>query len=174
MAKSDFERVFAAHVEFVWRVLTRQGLAEADIPDACQEVFLVVHRKLPTFEGKSTLRTWIYGICRGVAANWRRRAHRRREVVADVNREVVSTSVLDDGFERLACQEAAALLLSLLQRLSPVQREVFVLYEIEGWTLQEVAESTSSSRSTAFARLQMARRIVASELRRLQIKRRVA
>ena len=50
----------------------------------CQEVFVTVHRKLSEFEGRSKLRTWLYGICLRVASDYRRRAYVRRErVVAD-------------------------------------------------------------------------------------------
>ncbi len=55
------------------------GVAEADIEDVCQEVFITVHRKLSEFEGRSALRTWLYGISLRVASDYRRRAYVRRE-----------------------------------------------------------------------------------------------
>lgn len=80
----------------------------------------------------------------------------------------------NNGYSWVECKESTVLLITLLEHLDPLQREVFVLYEIEEWTLQEVADSTSCSRGTAFARLQAARRKLAAHLRRLQAKRSVA
>jgi len=52
-----FEEVYRAHVAFVWRSLRRLGIREEDAADAAQEVFIVVHRKLPEFAGRSKLTT---------------------------------------------------------------------------------------------------------------------
>lgn len=46
-----FERVFQQHAPYVWRALRRLGVAESDADDVCQDVFIVVHRKLGTFGG---------------------------------------------------------------------------------------------------------------------------
>src|SRR5215204_5515094 len=66
-------RLFQAHAEEVWRFLKYLGVREHDLADACQEVFLVAHRKLPEFRGESAPRTWLYGISLRVAKTWRRR-----------------------------------------------------------------------------------------------------
>src|SRR5512138_2517440 len=71
-----FEEVYRAHFAFVWRSLRRLGVREEDAADAAQEVFIVVHRKLPEFAGHSKLTTWLYGICFRVASE-RRRARPR-------------------------------------------------------------------------------------------------
>src|SRR5262245_46030301 len=77
---TDLAEIFESYAPFVWRVLRRMGVAEADAEDVCQEVFLVVHRRLAEFEARSSLRTWIYSICLRCAAAYRNRAHHRREV----------------------------------------------------------------------------------------------
>src|SRR5207237_6566320 len=74
------EELFEAHVGFVWRVLRSLGVPASDLEDASQEVFLVVHRKRATFEGRSSIRTWLYGICVRTASDRRRRASVRREI----------------------------------------------------------------------------------------------
>src|SRR5262245_16770067 len=78
-SKPTAQQVFVDHAKYVWRTLRYCGVAPVDLEDVCQEVFLIVHRKLPEFEGRSSLRTWIYGICLRVARQESRRAHRRRE-----------------------------------------------------------------------------------------------
>ena len=70
-----FEQVYKEHFAFVWRSLRRLGVREEDANDAAQEVFIVVHRKLGEFSGRSKLTTWLYGICFRVASE-RRRARR--------------------------------------------------------------------------------------------------
>ena len=64
-----FTGLFREHAPYVWRVLRRLGVAEADVEDACQEVFLVVHRRAESFDGTSSVKTWIYGICVRVASS---------------------------------------------------------------------------------------------------------
>ena len=72
----DLAAIFREHAPYVWRVLRRMGVREADVEDVTQEVFVVVHRRLPEFEGRSAMRTWIYGICLRVASDHRRRGKR--------------------------------------------------------------------------------------------------
>src|SRR5215470_15027470 len=71
-----FEETYRAHFAFVWRSLRRLGIREEDASDAAQEVFIVVHRKLPEFAGRSKLTTWLYGVCFRVASERRRAAGR--------------------------------------------------------------------------------------------------
>lgn len=168
-----FERVFEEHVGFVFRVLERYGVAEREREDACQEVFLVVFRSLPRFERRSSLKTWIYGICRRVAASFRERASNRRELPSAAVPEP-DASVHEGGFDALAAKESYALLQALLAQLSDEQREVFVLYELEELPMREIAELQSVPLPTAFDRLYAARAKIEAALKRLRAQRRVA
>src|SRR6188768_4247016 len=71
--------IFDEHARYVIRTLRHLGIQEADVEDVAQEVFVTVHRKLAEFEGRSKLRTWLYGICLRVASDHRRRAYVVRE-----------------------------------------------------------------------------------------------
>ncbi len=149
----SFRDLFEQHASQVWRALRYLGVPEADLPDACQEVFLVVHRRLGDFEGRSSLETWLYGIAVRVAASFRRRAHVRREVVQ---------SIPDDGKD--ADQDEAvqrgqdrARLLVAMAGLEDGAREAFVLFEIEERPMTEVAEILGLPLRTAYARLHQAR-----------------
>ena len=77
----DFTRMFREMAPVLWRALRRLGVPESDAEDVLQEVFLVVHRKLPEFQGRSTLRTWATGFCLRKALTYRRSARVRREVL---------------------------------------------------------------------------------------------
>src|ERR1700750_3508010 len=79
----DFRRVYDDHVAFVWRSLRRLGVAESALKDAVQEVFLVVHRRLPDYTEQAKITTWLFRIAMGIARDQRRRAYVRREVLDD-------------------------------------------------------------------------------------------
>jgi len=149
--------VFRREAPFVWRALRRLGVREADIEDVCQEVFVVVHRKLADFEGRSSLRTWIYGICARTASDYRRSARVRREIVTDAPPDAPADA---RQLEALALREARAKLDRILDQLDDDKRAVFVLYEIEELTMNEVAEALSCPLQTAYSRLHAARKVV--------------
>jgi RNA polymerase sigma-70 factor, ECF subfamily len=152
-----FADVFRDHAPTVWRALRRLGVREADVEDLCQEVFVVVHRKLPEFEGRSSLATWIYGICLRVAKDHRRRAHvRREEPTAALPEEKRSAPQIRE-MERV---QARALLERALAALDEDKRAVFVLYEIEQLEMKEVAKAVGCPLQTAYSRLHAARKIV--------------
>jgi RNA polymerase sigma-70 factor, ECF subfamily len=151
--ENGFRALFDAHVGFVCRALRRLGVSDRDLPDACQETFLVVFRRLPEFEGRASLRTWIYGITLRVAAAQRRRAHVVRERL-----DVEPPEMIDEGGEARHVQRAQLRLVEeALAGLNEERREVFVLYELEEMTMREVAEALAISENTAFTRLYAAR-----------------
>ncbi|MFT3776320.1 MAG: sigma-70 family RNA polymerase sigma factor [Minicystis sp.] len=158
-----FEHVFQEHAPFVWRALRRLGVPDADVEDVCQEVFMIVHRRLADFEGRSSMRTWIYGICVRRAASFRRIAHRRHEEVVDTPPEAITQA---PQIEELGRRHAQALLDAALDRLDDDKRAVFVLFEIEEVPMTEVAEAVGCPLQTAYARLYAARKQVEATLRR--------
>lgn len=150
----DFRALFDAEVAFVWRVLRRHGVPERELEDACQEVFLVVHRRLGEFEGRSSLRTWIYGIAARVAAATRRKARLTREALSERPPEA---SFDPDTLERLDQKTQLAWVEQALATLPAERREVFALYELEHMTMAEVAAALEIPENTALYRLYGAR-----------------
>lgn len=149
--------IFRQYAPFVWRALRRLGVPESDVEDVCQEVFVVVHRKLGDFEGRSSLRTWIYGICARTASDYRRSGRVRREVVTDAPPETAHEGGQDDA---VALRQARATLDRILDDLDDDKRSVFVLYEIEELTMAEVADALGCPLQTAYSRLHAARKVV--------------
>jgi RNA polymerase sigma-70 factor (ECF subfamily) len=160
-----FRALFDAELGFVHRVLRRHGVTERDLPDAGQETFLVVHRRLPEFEGRSSVRTWIYGIAVRVAASQRRKAHVRRERLEGGLPEPTPTveplALASAEQRQLLLRVEAALAVTSVER-----REVFVLYELEGLTMREVAEALCVAENTALSRLYRAREDVRAYVER--------
>jgi RNA polymerase sigma-70 factor (ECF subfamily) len=162
-AEGVFRAVFREHASSVWRALRRLGVREADVEDVAQEVFVVVHRRLPEFEGRSTLRTWLYGICVRAASDHRRRAHIRREQPSEGLAEERQSAPQLAELERA---QARAWLDDALEGLDDDKRAVFVLYEIEELTMPEIAEALGCPLKTAYARLYAARDRVQAVFRR--------
>jgi RNA polymerase sigma-70 factor (ECF subfamily) len=146
--------VVRAHAAFVWRVLRYQGVPEAMLEDASQEVFLVIVRSLDKFEGRSALQTWVYGVCRNVALHVRRSQARRRELLTD---ELPEVGVAETQSHDLGRQRALKMLENALAKLPEPNRMVFVLFEIEQLPMADVARAVSCPESTAYARLYSAR-----------------
>jgi RNA polymerase sigma-70 factor (ECF subfamily) len=164
----SFDAVFAQHAPYVWRALRRLGVPEADVDDVCQEVFLVVHRRLASFQGESAVRTWIYGIALRVASDYRRRPHRARERPLEDAAEPATQAEQDVELDR---RRALAWLDGVLDGLDDAKRAVFVLYEIEQVPMAEVAAAAGCPVQTAYARLYAARKHVEAAARREQAKR---
>jgi len=161
----DTTSLFREHAAYVWRALRRLGVREADIEDVCQEVFVVVHRRLADFEGRSSPRTWIYGIAIRTASDYRKRASHVREVATATPPDVLSR---DNPHDALSARQARATLDRLLDALDDDKRAVFVLYEIEEVPMNEVAEAVGCPLQTAYSRLHAARKAVAEGARRLR------
>jgi RNA polymerase sigma-70 factor (ECF subfamily) len=164
-ATAPFPDIVRAYSGYVWRVLRCLGAAEPDLDDLCQETFMVVHRKLGSFEGRSALRSWIYGIALRVVSDHRGRAHRRHEMVTDRLPERAAAAAQEASLER---QEEWKMLSRLLQKLSDEQRHVFVLYEVEELSMREIAEVVKCPLQTAYSRLHAARKHVTDALAELR------
>lgn len=148
------EQVYREHADFVWRMLRMLGVPEASREDAFHEVFLVVHRRLGDYDGRASLRSWLFGIARNVALHHRRSLarHLRRLTVAP------TPSAAPEPEEVVARLEARALVDRFLAGLGEEQRLVFVLAELEGLRVPEIAEQLGLNLNTLYSRLASARR----------------
>ena len=150
----DFEAVYGEHIGFAWRCLRALGVPAASLDDAAQEVFLTVHRRLSDFRGDSSLRTWIYGIVRNIAAN-HRRSQRRRGPHESLSFELEYTG--PTPLEQLQIGETGALIERFAAGLSEEKRELFMLALIEDMSMPEVAQALALPLNTAYARLRQVR-----------------
>lgn len=157
-----FAEVYEQHAAFVWRSLRRLGVRDADLEDVTQDVFVVVHRKLKDFDGRSTVKTWLFGICLRTASDHRRKAHVQRE---DIVEAVPETAQEPLAPEVVARRQARAVLDRILDGLDDEKRATFVLFELEQVPMAEVAAMTDVPLQTAYARLYAARRHVESALK---------
>lgn len=149
----SFERIYEDHFDMVFRALSRHGVAKTQLEDAIQEVFVTVHDRWSSFEGRSSVRTWIYGIARRIARDYRPDA---RLVIHDPLEldEAGGACDLEPLLEQL---DAARLLYSLLAQLDPDRQEIVVLVELEQMTVAEAAEILDENPNTLQSRLKQAR-----------------
>jgi RNA polymerase sigma-70 factor (ECF subfamily) len=152
----NFRDVYGEHFPFVWRSLRRLGVPEASARDALQDVFLVVHRRLPDFDGEAKVSTWLFRICLRTAKDYRRRAHVRRELFDDSALERRADPGAD-GLQEVERREGLALIEAALERLTLEQRAVFVLFELEDMTGDEIAETLGIPLGTVYSRLRLGR-----------------
>jgi RNA polymerase sigma-70 factor (ECF subfamily) len=152
----NFQQVYEEHVVFVWRSLRRLGVAESSLKDAVQDVFMVVHRRLPDFVERAKTSTWLFRICLGIARDHRRRAHVRREVLDDALVDDSPDSGLD-AMRAAERREDLELFDAALGVLDLDQRAVFVLFELDDMTGDEIAEVLQIPLGTVYSRLRLAR-----------------
>jgi len=162
-----FRELYAAHFSLVWRGLKRLGVDEASIEDAVQDVFVIVHRRLPQFEQRSSLKTWVYGIAVRVASDYRRseqRRSRRVKKLAEYSASEPSSVEPSDEAER---QQANRLLHAALAKLDDEDRAVLVLVELEQLTVRETAAALDLGVRTCQRRLKKARSTFEEAVRKL-------
>ncbi len=151
-----FEAMYDAHVDLIFRALRRLGVTDAGLEDAVQDVFVAAFRKQDTFEGRSAISTWLYGIAIQVARNCRRHARRHPEDAVEDADALAGRSAHDP--ERDAAQaEALRALYAILDELDDDKREAFVLSELEELSAPEIAASLGLNVNTVSARIRAAR-----------------
>jgi RNA polymerase sigma-70 factor, ECF subfamily len=165
VAPRTFPAVYAAHLDLVWRSLRSLGVPPASVEDAAQDVFLVVHRRLPEFAERSSLRTWVFGIVLHVARNHRRR-ERRKGGLCPLDTELAGGGPGPDQEAETA--EALERLAEVLGDLDEAKREVFVMGELEQMTAPEIAEALGINVNTVYSRVRAARLAFTAALARRQ------
>jgi RNA polymerase sigma-70 factor (ECF subfamily) len=149
---SALSTIYTEHHAFVWRAVVRLGVPSDRVDDAVHDVFMVVARRLDEFEGRASMRTWLFAIAMRVAQSVRRdaaREVRRRERLGAVGGE--RTHAPHDA------ADAKHTLQELLEHLDDDKRAVFVMAELEGMTAPEIAAVIGGKVSTVYSRLRLAR-----------------
>jgi RNA polymerase sigma-70 factor (ECF subfamily) len=150
----DFASVYEEHFAFVWRSLRRLGVASAQLDDASQDVFLVVYRRLDDFEGRSSVKTWIFGIVLKIVRTYKRTA--ARKPTEPLEEDIAALASLAEELTDAA--RAARLMHSLLDELDDAPRAVFILSELEEMTAPEISAALGVNLNTVYSRLRAARR----------------
>ena len=148
--------LYLTHVDRLEGFLRRMGVPPADVEDVLQDTFVALHRSLADYDGRFSFRTWLLGIAMNNVRSHRRRNWRRR-LARLASFEGWSDPEAMDAAGALERHEAARELQWILDRLSDKQREVFVLYEIEGLDGPSIASLLGCSVNTVWSRARLAR-----------------
>jgi RNA polymerase sigma-70 factor (ECF subfamily) len=166
----DFRSVYGAWFGDVLRWLRALGAPPADRDDLAQEVFVIVHRRLADFDGRN-MGGWLYRITANQV-----RDHRRLRWIRNVFRRGVAVSEQLEAPEptplmALETLERRRLLEGLLSQLSEPLRATFVLFEVDGYTAEEIAAFQQSPVNTVRARIHRARKRLLAAVALARVKR---
>jgi RNA polymerase sigma-70 factor, ECF subfamily len=167
-ARVTFEQVYEAHFAFVFRNAKRLGVADANVDDVVQEVFVVLYRRLDDYDGRTSMQAWIYGMLCNVVREYRRARRRRESRLCAFDPEAASAPASSDPgpVEVVEQQEAARFLFRLLDTLDDDKREILVLAELEQMNVSEISQALRVNANTLYSRLKAARKALTLAYRR--------
>jgi RNA polymerase sigma-70 factor (ECF subfamily) len=161
----SFEALYERYFSFTWRALRHLGVPVAVLEDATQEVWMVVHRRLPQFEWRSAPHTWLFGIAMNLARNRRRGVRRTPEMLA-LPEHVMSARPDPEG--QHAGQEAWLTVQRFLATLDDQRRAVFVCSMLEQLSAAETAEATGLDIATVYHSVRRLRQAFKAYLNQLE------
>lgn len=165
-AAPDFATLYDIWFEQVARWLRALGAPEADHEDLAQEVFLVVRRRLPDFEGHNVA-GWLFQIARRQVLRYRRLRWVQRVLTFGSCDELEEAPQLGGcPLSALEHKERQALVAHLVSKLGDKRRIVFVLFELEGYRGEEIADLLDVPLNTVWTRLYHARKDFYEQLAR--------
>jgi RNA polymerase sigma-70 factor (ECF subfamily) len=160
--RPSFDEVYERHFEFVWRSLRMLGVARASLDDAVQDVFGVISRQLPRFEGRSSLRTWVFGIAQYTAANHRRGERRKSAPLSPLQEDLESHA--PGPQQQAEASQLASAIQAFCAALDQGRRAVFVLGLLEDVPPAEIAELLEIPVNTVYSRLRALRQALKRHL----------
>jgi len=149
-----FESLVRQHQEMVFAVAYQVLGDKDDARDVCQECFIKLHREIGSYRPKGKFSTWVYRIVVNAAIDFQRRQKRDRFVSLE---NTVLTTGSSDTDLRMSLDR-------VLEELTPKQRTAFVLRDLQGFPLDEVAEILNCNAITVRVHVHNARRTVRKRL----------
>jgi RNA polymerase sigma-70 factor (ECF subfamily) len=154
---ADHTRITAVvrtYHDFIWRLLRRLGIPEANVDDATQQVFCVAARRIDEIAPGSE-RSFLFGTALRVASDDRRSARHREQPDGELDRHVSPAPSPEDLIEN---NRRRRLLDEILASMSIELRAILVLFELEQMTKSEVSELLGIPEGTTMSRLRRARK----------------
>jgi RNA polymerase sigma-70 factor (ECF subfamily) len=166
-----FPAVYHAYFSQVVGWMRAMGVPQADLEDLAQEVFLVVRHKLPHFR-EGSLAAWLYKIAEHKSRNYRRLTWFRSVFLPGRTLDTVdAVAVGESPAKALEQKEDRQTIAAMLARMSDKRRETLLLFEVEGYSGQEISTLQGVPLKTVWTRLHHARKdlvAMVTELRNQQ------
>jgi RNA polymerase sigma factor (sigma-70 family) len=153
---------FEREIEYLYWTLVRFGARRADVEDLLQDVFVALYRKWETLDTTRSLRPWLFGAAFRVM-----QAHRRRRTREQSTENLEPVDPSPDPETWLEANESLTVLAAALERVPVERRSVLVLHDLEGVEVVDLARKLSLSKSAVYARLDKARKELATAVREL-------
>jgi RNA polymerase sigma-70 factor (ECF subfamily) len=150
----NFDAVYDQHFDLVWRSLRRLGVPPSSIDDVTQEVFIVVYRRLADYDGRASVKSWLFGIA---YLSYLSHARRERRKGGHLPLSPAVPSLEPSPFDHASRTEAARFIEAFLATLDDAKRAVFILAELERMTAPEIAQALGVKLNTVYSRLRAAR-----------------
>jgi RNA polymerase sigma-70 factor, ECF subfamily len=166
LASKDFSAVYRAEFPFVVNSLRRLGIHEDDLEDLTHEVFMTAMRRRETYDPQRPIRPWLFGIAFRVAADFKRLVRHSRELPLEQTAEAHDRGLPPD--EAAVSNQNRQLVLDALARIELSRRGVFIMHDIEGIAVPEIAQALNIPVGTAYSRLRQARIEFADAVRALR------
>ena len=169
-APDDFAELVRRHQSHVFAILFRYERDHQRLEDLAQETFLKAWRGLGQFDGRAPFQHWLSRIAVHVALDHVRRRQRRRNEVAlpELGEDALEWLHVDDGQNELQTNQAREILAVAMRELSPAERIVITLQELEGRSVKEISALTGSSRVAVRVRAMRARTKLKKALAQLE------
>jgi RNA polymerase sigma-70 factor (ECF subfamily) len=164
----DFQTIFASQFQYVWGALRRLGIPPRDLEDVTHDVFLRVYRRRHQYDPARPVRPWLFAFAFRVASDYRRLARHRREVLEPASE---SADPKPTAVDELLRAEMLSTGYAALETLEFGRRAVFILYELDGCSMQEIAVALGIPVNTAYSRLRLAREQFQASLARMRLAR---
>jgi RNA polymerase sigma-70 factor (ECF subfamily) len=164
LGEQEFRRIYREELGYVFNSLRRLGVAAKDAEDLVHDTFVAAWRRRDSFDSTRPVRPWLFGIAFRVASDFRRLARNQREVADEGHDAADPGQSPEEDVERA---EARAKVLRALESVEIERRAVFILHEIDGQSIPEVAAALEINVNTAYSRLRLARADFEGAIRRM-------
>jgi RNA polymerase sigma-70 factor (ECF subfamily) len=159
----SFRAIYERWFPEVSRWIRAMGGPEAEREDLVQDVFLIVHRRLPDFDGQNVA-GWLYQIARHRVRDFRRLLWVRHLLFGGVPLPDSLSKGGASPADSLETSEKRALLEHLLGKLNESERAAVVLFEVDGYSGEQIAEIQGVPVNTVWARIHKARKKLKASL----------
>ena len=151
----DLRAIFRSEAPYVWNTLRFLGVQDRDLEDLTHDVFVTVHRRFADYDSARPIRPWLFGIALRIGMRYRTLARHRFEVMPGDLVDVADDRPTPEVELRHA--QARAVVAAAIAELTEDHRAIFVLVELQGEAITDVATGLDLPLNTAYSRLRRAR-----------------